>query len=397
MAKLLNLLKLRSFVNAGDPAVEVSISSDTQPRLRIDAGGKYTWGAGGTDAGDTNLYRSAADTLKTDDAFIATGGLTVKTTEIDTASASSGQVLSFNGTKFAPSNPVGGAFVSDTPPSSPVAGQVWFESDTGKSFVYYDSYWVETSGGRGDTNPVGSVTAFAGATAPASWLLCYGQAVSRTTYATLFSVIGTTYGAGDGTTTFTVPDMRGRAVAGLDNMGGTDAGRLSIANTLGTTAGAETVTLTSAQSGVPAHSHANTASFTGTAASHNHTQDAHGHGISDPTHAHSIADPGHSHGLNAMGGNPVDNTGVNGYVLTGASVDVQGGGRGIAAAGTGIGIYGNGTGVTVNGNTATNQATSITPAGSVTMTNNLNTAANASTAHDNMQPTILLNYIIKAL
>lgn len=378
MSKFLNLLKLRSFSTAADSALEVSVSSDTQPRLRVDAGGKHTWGDGSA-SGDTTLYRSAADTLKTDDAFIATGGLTVKTTEIDTASASSGQVLSFNGTKFAPSNPVGGAFVSDTPPSSPVAGQVWFESDTGKSFVYYDSYWVEISGGRGDSNPVGSVTAFAGATAPASWLLCAGQAVSRTVYAPLFAVIGTTYGVGDGSTTFTVPDMRGRAVAGLDNMGGTDAGRLSIANTLGTTAGSETVTLTSAQSGLPAHSHANTASFTGTAASHNHTQDAHGHSVSDPSHSHGMAD---------MGGNPSDNSGTNGYVLTGASIDTQGGFRG---------IYGNYTGVGVNGNTATNQATSITPAGTVTMGNVNNTAADAASAHSVMQPTIVLNYIIKAL
>ena len=107
MAKLLNLLKLRSFSTAADSAVEVAITSDTQPRLRVDAGGKHTWGAGGTTAGDTTLYRSAADTLKTDDAFIAAGGLTVKTTEIDTTSASSGQVLQYNGTKFVPASTVG--------------------------------------------------------------------------------------------------------------------------------------------------------------------------------------------------------------------------------------------------------------------------------------------------
>jgi microcystin-dependent protein len=180
-------------------------------------------------------------------------------------------------------------------------------------------------------------------------------------------------------------------------MGGTDAGRLSSANTLGTTAGAETVTLTSAQSGLPAHAHANTASFTGTAASHNHTQDAHGHSVSDPSHAHAVADPSHTHGMQDMGGNPGDNTGTNGYVLTGASIDTQGGFRAIQAAGTGIGIYGNFTGVGVNGNTATNQATSITPAGSVTMGNVNNTAADAASAHSVMQPTIVLNYIIKAL
>lgn len=87
--------------------------------------------------------------------------------------------------------------------------------------------------------PVGSLTAYAGSTAPTGWLLCYGQAVSRTTYAALYSAIGTTYGSGDGSTTFNLPDLRGRVVAGLDDMGGTDAGRLDLANTLGITGGAQ--------------------------------------------------------------------------------------------------------------------------------------------------------------
>ena len=60
------------------------------------------------------------------------------------------------------------------------------------------------------STPVGMIVSFAGSTAPTGWLLCQGQAVSRTTYAKLFAVIGTTYGSGDGSTTFNVPDMRGR-------------------------------------------------------------------------------------------------------------------------------------------------------------------------------------------
>ena len=88
--------------------------------------------------------------------------------------------------------------------------------------------------------PLGTVSGFAGSTAPSGWQLCYGQAISRTQYAGLFAVTSTTYGSGDGSTTFNVPDLRGRVVAGLDNMGGTDAGRLSTANTLGTTTGTET-------------------------------------------------------------------------------------------------------------------------------------------------------------
>lgn len=105
----------------------------------------------------------------------------------------------------------------------------------------------------------GTVLPFAGTTAPSGWLLCYGQAVSRTDYANLFAIIGTTYGAGDGSTTFVVPDLRGRIPAGKDNMGGTAAGRMTTvaggvdAATLGAAGGASTHTLTSAQ--MPTHTH----------------------------------------------------------------------------------------------------------------------------------------------
>ena len=75
--------------------------------------------------------------------------------------------------------------------------------------------------------PAGCVMPYAGATAPDGWLLCHGQAVSRTTYADLFGAIGTAYGPGDGSTTFNLPDLRGRVAAGRDDMGGTDAGRLA--------------------------------------------------------------------------------------------------------------------------------------------------------------------------
>jgi microcystin-dependent protein len=76
--------------------------------------------------------------------------------------------------------------------------------------------------------PIGASVDFWGATAPnSSFVLAYGQAVSRTTYATLFSLLGTTYGTGDGSTTFNIPDLRGRVVAGKDDMGGSAAGLLS--------------------------------------------------------------------------------------------------------------------------------------------------------------------------
>lgn len=105
----------------------------------------------------------------------------------------------------------------------------------------------------------GIISPFAGSTAPAGWLLCYGQAVSRTAYAALFAAIGTVYGVGDGATTFNLPDLRGRALFGKDDMGGAAANRLTSGGggvagaTLGAVGGGETVTLTTAQ--MPSHAH----------------------------------------------------------------------------------------------------------------------------------------------
>lgn len=62
--------------------------------------------------------------------------------------------------------------------------------------------------------PVGVINAFGGTTAPDGWLLCQGQAISRTDYADLFAVIGTAFGSGDGSTTFNLPDLRGEFLRG---------------------------------------------------------------------------------------------------------------------------------------------------------------------------------------
>lgn len=105
----------------------------------------------------------------------------------------------------------------------------------------------------------GMMMDYAGDTAPSLWLLCYGQAISRTTYSVLFGVIGTTYGAGDASTTFNLPDVRGRVVAGQDDMGGVSANRLTgvtgsvDGDVLGGTGGEETHTLSIAE--MPAHTH----------------------------------------------------------------------------------------------------------------------------------------------
>jgi hypothetical protein len=93
------------------------------------------------------------------------------------------------------------------------------------------------------TGDTGEVKPFAGAAAPAGYLLAFGQTISRTDYAGLFAVCGTTYGAGNGSTTFNLPDLRGRVIAGKDNMGGNAAGRLSAVingTALGAAGGAET-------------------------------------------------------------------------------------------------------------------------------------------------------------
>jgi microcystin-dependent protein len=90
-------------------------------------------------------------------------------------------------------------------------------------------------------------------------VLPYGQAISRTTYSALFALCGTAFGSGDGSTTFNIPDLRGRLPVGKDDMGGSAANRVtaggsSIAGTtIGATGGAETVTLTTPQ--IPAHQH----------------------------------------------------------------------------------------------------------------------------------------------
>ena len=70
-----------------------------------------------------------------------------------------------------------------------------------------------------DLTPAGAIICFGGAAAPTGWLLCDDSAVSRTTYADLFTVIGTTYGVGNGSTTFNVPDMRGVFVRGAGTAG----------------------------------------------------------------------------------------------------------------------------------------------------------------------------------
>ena len=120
--------------------------------------------------------------------------------------------------------------------------QSGWQGSGGSAAILVEEYSDASLVSGGSLVPTGVLNPYAGATAPAGWLLCFGQAISRTVYSTLFTAIGTTYGVGDGSTTFLLPDMRGRAVAGQDDMGGTSANILTAAaaDTLGGTLGTET-------------------------------------------------------------------------------------------------------------------------------------------------------------
>lgn len=100
-----------------------------------------------------------------------------------------------------------------------------------------------------DSVPIGAIQAYGGASAPNGWLICDGSAVSRTTYSELFSAIGTTYGSGDGSTTFNLPDLKGRVIVGVGESSAT--GHTN--HTLGQKSGEEKHTLTVDE--MPSHSH----------------------------------------------------------------------------------------------------------------------------------------------
>ena len=120
------------------------------------------------------------------------------------------------------------------------------------SYVAASNVWV-VHGLIGQSKYIGEIFDWTGGAAPPGCLFCYGQAISRTTYARLFDVLSTTYGAGDGSSTFNLPDLRGRVIAGQDDMGGSSAKRLTSplnGDTLGAAGGAET-----AEADLPAHTH----------------------------------------------------------------------------------------------------------------------------------------------
>jgi microcystin-dependent protein len=100
--------------------------------------------------------------------------------------------------------------------------------------------------GSNPFTPSGIIVSYGGAVAPTGWLLCQGQAVSRTTYTNLFAVLGESYGAGDGSTTFNLPNLKGKIAVGYDST-------QTEFDALGETGGAKTHTLTVDE--MPEHSH----------------------------------------------------------------------------------------------------------------------------------------------
>jgi microcystin-dependent protein len=203
--------------------------------------------------------------------------------------------------------------------------------------------------------PLGAGVSYFGTSAPNSkFAFPSGQAISRSTYAALFALIGTTYGSGDGSTTFNLPSLGGRLLACRENMNGAGAeGRITSAGsgidgaTLGAAGGAQSVTLDTTM--IPSHTHANS--------------------LSDPQHAHGVTDPNHSH-TPAAGAFVVNSGGG----LTIASSGPFGTAGSTAAAATGISINAASTGIGIT-----------------------NAAAGGGAAHNNMPPTMMVNFIMRVL
>lgn len=194
-------------------------------------------------------------------------------------------------------------------------------------------------------NPAGTSLPFRGGTVPFGYLAEDGAVVSRTTYARLFDAIGITYGAGDGSTTFKLPDSRGRVDVGA----GTGSGLT--ARVLGATGGAETHQLS--ESEMPSHTHVQN--------SHNHTQNAHAHRVfgsseNSPATPMDIGTP--SYGIGGTASTAAINKGYFNNAADGEQF--------------------------IQNTTATNQVTTAT---------NQNTGGGAT--HNNMQPFLVVEKIVK--
>jgi microcystin-dependent protein len=158
----------------------------------------------------------------------------------------------------------------ELPAGTLIAGTPYIVTYNNSDTVYY----LHAAGGVPGV-PVGTVLPYSGSTAPSShYVFSYGQAISRSTYAGYFNVVGTTHGVGNGSTTFNVPDLRGRAIFGKEDMGGVSAGIIGSGAsgygslngvTLGSAGGEALHTITAAESA------GLTYTTTSTDAGHTHT------------------------------------------------------------------------------------------------------------------------------
>jgi len=129
--------------------------------------------------------------------------------------------------------------------------QIYENQVAGNTTLPTDPSWRVISGG---TVPAGTMIAYAGNTVPAGWLLCDGSLVNRATFSVLFTAIGVLWGAGDGSITFSLPNMTRRIPMGFGGTATTPPGGIS--NTVGSYGGQESVVLTLPQ--IPSHNHAGT-------------------------------------------------------------------------------------------------------------------------------------------